>query len=123
MIHSSTPPGYYTATEAAAALHMSRQNLYQSGLVDWIDSWKIGAVRLFSAGGVGDLAAWLRFRRALIALSEWPADQPLLPPDADLYEAVRVGDYEYDCPICGGVAVDWRGSLWCERDGINEYPR
>lgn len=112
-------PGYYTQKEVLAALGMSRQNFYQSGLATALRPvTTIGRSHLYRAEDVGLWRDWLRFRRARIAMGEWPADTALLPeggsPD-------WIGDYEWDCPVCGGIAYapsnmdDHR--LYCPVDG------
>ena len=114
-------PGYYTQREALAALGMSRQNFYQSGLAAILrPAVTIGRSQLYRAEDVGLWRDWLRFRKARIAMGEWPGNAPLLPEGGDKWPS-WIGDYEWDCPVCGGIAYapgnpdDHR--LYCPVDG------
>jgi hypothetical protein len=114
-------PGYYTQKEVLAALGMSRQNFYQTGLAAVLrPAATIGRSQLYRAEDVGLWRDWLRFRKARIAMGEWPGDVPLLPEGADKWPS-WIGDYEWDCPVCGDVAYapddpdDHR--LYCPVDG------
>ena len=114
-------PGYYTASELAAHLQMSRQNLYQSGLMDALKSYKVGAVRLYLGEDVENISHWLYVRRGLIALGRLEKKSPLV----DTGMMSRANDeieFSYECPICGGHAVSNPDEMppryWCEKDGI-----
>lgn len=111
--------GYHTQREALAALGMSRQNFYQSGLSAALKpTATLGRSHLYAAEDVGLWRAWLRFRRARIAMGEWPADEPLVPKESP---PTWIEDYEWDCPRCGATAYaptdpdDAR--LYCPDDG------
>jgi len=120
-ISSRALPGYYTQAELLAALGMSRQNFYQTGLAGVLKpATTVGRSQLYSAEDVGLWKDWLRFRKARIAMGEWPADAPLLPTGGDKRPSWMT-DYEWDCPACGGIAYapsnpdDRR--LYCPVDG------
>ena len=120
-ISSRALPGYYTQAELLAALGMSRQNFHQTGLAGVLKAaTTVGRSQLYSAEDVGLWRDWLRFRKARIAMGEWPADAPLLPTGGDKRPS-WMNDYEWDCPACGGIAYapsnpdDRR--LYCPVDG------
>lgn len=114
-------PGYYTASELATHLRMSRQNLYQSGLMDALKSYKVGAVRLYPKAEVDRIAHWLYIRRGLIALGRLEEKFPLVDKDM-MARANEENEFTYECPICGGFAVSNPDEMpvryWCEKDGI-----
>lgn len=106
---------------------MSRQNFYQSGLAEAIPvARRIGRVRLYDPAVVGLWAAWLRARRGWIALGLLPADTPLVPDGGRVPWWVESGEYDWDCPVCGGWAIgapdpdDRR--VWCPVDGVYNPP-
>lgn len=121
--HQSSPPGYLKGTEVAQTLGMSRQNLDQSGLVDAIDSWKVGPARLYRKEDVNKLASWLFVRQGLIALGLRPADYPLNPTRGEFLNAVDEGYFDADCPICGEPGISGHNDerVWCATHGVNEY--
>lgn len=112
-------PGYHTQREVLAALGMSRQNFYQTGLAAVLrPAATIGRSQLYRAEDVGLWRDWLRYRQAKIAMGELSADAPLVPAESP---PAWIGDYEWDCPVCGGIAYapnspdDQR--LYCPADG------
>lgn len=110
---------FYTQKEALAILGMSRQNFNQTGLAKHLRPARtIGRSHLYRAEDVGLWRDWLRYRQAKIAMGELSADAPLLPAESP---PAWIGDYEWDCPVCGGIAYapnspdDQR--LYCPADG------
>lgn len=122
----TTLPGYYTQPELLAALGMSRQNFHQSGLAAALPVIRLGRTPLYPAQEVGEWLYWLMCRRAWIALGLYPADEPLVPPGEKLPWWVETREYEWECPVCGGLAIggpdpdDLR--LWCPVDGVVDLP-
>lgn len=114
-------PGYYTASELATHLKMSRQNLYQSGLMDALKSYKVGAVRLYPKSNVEKISHWLYVRQGLIALGHLEEKSPLVDKGM-MSRAIDENEFSYDCPVCGGFAVsnpdEDSPHYWCEKDGI-----
>ncbi len=120
-IHKGPPPGYSTIEQVCDPLDMSRQNFYQSGLNDVIDSWqtKPNTPRLYKNQDVGMLKWWLFTRRGLIALSLLPGNAPLKPA-FDLESTFQEGHHNSQCPQCDkpGIA-DWETErVWCPDCGI-----
>jgi hypothetical protein len=78
-LHQSSPPGFMTTTEAAAALGISRQLFHQS-LAASLDRWQVGPGRgtlLFRAEDVARLCEWLAIRRQRVEAGELPVNHPL----------------------------------------------
>lgn len=119
-------PGYYTQAELLAALGMSRQNFHQSGLAKVLPTIRLGRTPLYPAREVEEWLRWLSVRRGWIALGLYPADEPLVPPGGKVPWWVATGEYEWECPVCGGVAIGGpdpdNQHLWCPVDGIIEWP-
>lgn len=118
-------PGYYTASELAAYLRMSRQNLYQSGLMDALKSYKVGAVRLYKKADVEKISHWLYVRQGLVALGRLEEKSPLADKGM-MARANEENEFSYECPICGGFAVsnpdETPVRYWCEKDGVIGAP-
>lgn len=61
-----------------------------------------------------------------IAFGRWHANHPLLPPDSKLPWYIEVGEYVWDCPICGSSAYSVPDAdderLWCPVDGVIAPP-
>jgi hypothetical protein len=102
---------------------MSRQNFYQSGLDNLIDSWQVSpnTPRLYSNQDIGMLKWWIVTRRGLIALGKLPGNAPL-KPTFDLESAFQEGEHDIKCPQCDEWAVaDWQTErVWCPDCGIGE---
>lgn len=126
--HDQLPPEWYTAQEAAAYLGMSRQNFYQSELTQCLDSWKVGAVRLYTADprvadrNLATMRAWLFVRSGLVAMGAKKDKSPLVPTQGE-WDKLKAGEWDADCPQCGAAAVslgemspDHR--LWCAKCGV-----
>jgi len=103
--HKHPPPGFVTANAAAEIVGHSRQAFYQSGIADWLDSWKVGRVRLYRMADVRAIADFVEDRPGLVALGVIPANAPLIP-SPDLWSAWKVGEFFTECPRCGGPALE-----------------
>ena len=121
--HNHPPPGYVTASAAAEIIGHSRQAFYQSGLADWLSSWKIGRMRLYSLADVDEFSSFLSYRAGLIALGVLAGDAPLIPPAA-IWNWYQSGDWPSPCPNCGGDALCRDSSptdpAWCPICGLVE---
>lgn len=115
---------YVTTTEAACSLGMSRQNFHQSGLAAAIPSEKFGSATAYDKNMIARWATWLAIRRGLIALGVRPANTPLNIGHSTVADVVDTGEWEGQCPLCGGWAVtDTRLNIdddrvWCPDHGI-----
>ena len=122
--HTGPPPGWITASQAAQRLSHSRQAFYASGLADWLESWKVGRLRLYRSGDVAQLADLIAARPGLRALGIIDGNAPLIPDDS-LWKAWLDDELTIECPKCGKQAV-WRQVLgelgtpdevWCPQCG------
>ena len=117
-IHRSAPPGY--VAEPWVTLGMTRQNWYQVGFPDLLDSWQVApnTPRLYRATDVGKLKYWLFVRRGQIALGLLNGNAPMRP-DFDLGSWFDDDYYGAECPKCNepAVADPETGRLWCEACG------
>ena len=117
-------PGYRTTTEAAEELGMSRQHFHQSGLAEAIPSYAVARTHLYASEDIARWATWLAIRRGLIALGVRPANTPLNIGHSPVADVVDTGEWEGQCPLCGGWAVtDTRLNIdddrvWCPDHGI-----
>lgn len=122
-IHRGPPPGTMTIEKVCESLGMSRQNFYQSGLPEILDSWQVSknTSRLYLKEDVGKIKYWLFVRQGQVALSLIPYNYPL-KPDFDLDVLVLRARYGAECPQCEGQAVaDWETArVWCPECGIIE---
>ena len=115
---------YLTTTQAAKNLGMSRQNFWQSGLALAIPSESIARTRLYDKGDLALWRSWLSIRQGLIALGVRPANTPLNIGHSTVADVVDTGEWEGQCPLCGGWAVtDTRLNIdddrvWCPDHGI-----
>lgn len=118
-LHQSPPPGYIATPWER--LEMSRQNWYQVGFADLIDSWQVApnTPRLYKSSDVGKIKYWLFVRRGQIALGLLSGNAPMKPDfnldswsDDDLYGA--------ECPTCEADAVidPDTGRVWCAEHGV-----
>lgn len=100
----------------------SRQNWYQSGLADALNSWQDGRSRYYRISDLTHLAVWLVKRRGAIELG-WKAHDAPLNPEWANYPADAAEAYdnaETQCPQCQRLALrDWEdGRVWCPTHGI-----
>lgn len=120
-------PGYYSTTQAAAELGMSRQNFHQSGLAEGIPSYQVATTRLYASEAIAVWRTWLTIRQGLVALGIRPYNAPLNIGHAQVVDLVETGEWIGQCPLCNGWAVtDTRllsedARSWCPEHGIQEY--
>lgn len=125
-------PGYYSSEELVELLGLTRNNFHRSGLAAAIEHHEIdapgGPLRFYPADAVHDWHAWITLiRPGLVALGHLHPKHKLVAEEGGrLPWYVGTGDYEAECPTCGGPAVgtlqdQMAGRLWCPKDGIVEY--
>lgn len=119
------PSGTLTTTQVQAALGRSKENLWQSGLSEFLDFYQVGNGRLYLTDDVAKMKYWLFVREGLIALGHLIKKSHLLPP-GETYEARRhhfEAWFDEDpsgttCPLCEGEAVRAAMKIWCPECGV-----
>lgn len=114
-IHKGPPPGLLTIEQVCERLGMSRQNFYNTGLADVLDSWQVSAntPRLYLKEDAGKLSYWLFVREGQIALGAIPPSTPI-KPDFDLEAWFDDDLWGGECDKGHQAVVDPDdGRVWC----------
>lgn len=90
-----TIPGYYTLTEAADHLGMSKAGIDKAAKKESWPTFKAGNTKLYATADIHEYRD-LRQRTKLVKALGWQG--------RGLY---RVDDIDIECPFCGGFAIEW----------------
>jgi hypothetical protein len=91
----STIPGYYTLTEAAAHLGLSKSGAEKAASTEGWERYKVGNVHLYPSADIREYRDH-RHRTQLAKALGWHG--------RGLY---RCDDIDIECPVCGAFAVEW----------------
>ncbi len=116
-------PGYLTPPQVAKRFGMARAQLYQSGLAEAMNRYRVGKsnATLYKEDDVAKMEHWLRVRRGLIGMGVFTMRHPLVPTNEE-FRAALAGQWDATCPVCGGEAVrdPDTGRIWCPDHGVIE---